>query len=181
MPPGSIASNFFRKANPMYRWCGSAVKDSEFRFVMPVLPHYVVGSLRGKKHSTNRRLSLSCLRAALSCFLVLWLSAPWASLQIVAWTTMLGNNLESHSFGEAVTQTFDGQHPCCLCKMIAAGKNSEKNNTVLPQTQKLEYTTAAEKIALIAPLPASALSIAHISARSFSSKPLLPPPRGCFV
>jgi len=58
--------------------------------------------------------------------LVAMLGAHWALLQTVAWTTMLADNLRSGSLHDAVTRTFDGQHPCCLCKAIAAGKQSEK-------------------------------------------------------
>jgi hypothetical protein len=137
--------------------------------------------VRNIKLSINHRFCLNFLRAGLSFFLVIWLSAPWVSLQVVAWTTMLGNNLENHSFAEAVTQTFDGQHPCCLCKMIAAGKSSEKKSAAVTQTQKLEYPPSAEKMLLVPPPPFSALSLAKISARSHSTEPLLQPPRSLFV
>jgi hypothetical protein len=67
----------------------------------------------------------------------------WAVLQSVAWTTMLASNLRTQSLAEAVTHTFDGRHPCCLCKTIAATKNpgrkpslpfkSKKSNSRRPQ------------------------------------------------
>jgi hypothetical protein len=148
---------------------------------MPIFFCHATTGLQSKGIQSNHYFCLHYLRAGLSFFLVLWLSAPWVGLQIFAWTAMLGNNLENHSFAEAVTHTFDGQHPCCLCKMIAAGKKSEKDNTVLPQSQKLEYTAAAETIVLIPPPPSSALSLARTFAGSFFSKPLLPPPRHFFV
>jgi len=30
------------------------------------------------------------------------------------------------SFTEAFSKTFDGQHPCCMCKMIQKGRAEEK-------------------------------------------------------
>ncbi|MFO1476430.1 MAG: hypothetical protein U1F98_07250 [Verrucomicrobiota bacterium] len=30
------------------------------------------------------------------------------------------------SFAEALSKTFDGQHPCCMCKMIQKGRAEEK-------------------------------------------------------
>ena len=30
------------------------------------------------------------------------------------------------SFTEALSKTFDGQHPCCMCKMIQKGRADEK-------------------------------------------------------
>ncbi len=94
---------------------------------------------------------------------------------------MLGNNLENHSLTEAFTQTFDGQHPCCLCQAITAGKKSEKSEATAASTQKLEYPPLVTVLALIPPPPCSALSRTKIFAPAFFSKPLLPPPRRLFA
>jgi hypothetical protein len=67
--------------------------------------------------------------------LVLSTGLHWAALQTVAWTTMLADNLRQQSLTQAVSQTFDGQHPCCLCKAIAAGKQSEKKTELAFQSQ----------------------------------------------
>ena len=58
--------------------------------------------------------------------LVATTGAHWALLQSVAWTTMLADNLSCGSVGVAVSRTFDGNHPCPLCKAIAAGKNLKR-------------------------------------------------------
>ena len=64
----------------------------------------------------------------------------WAMLQSVAWTTMLADNLRTQSLTEAVTHTFDGKHPCCLCKAIAAGKKSEqKKEFTAPNCKNLNF------------------------------------------
>ena len=68
--------------------------------------------------------------------LVAALGAHWALLQTVAWTTMLANNLQSHSLSQAVTDTFDGNHPCPLCRAIAAAKKSEKKSEAVSSTVK---------------------------------------------
>ena len=80
--------------------------------------------------------------------LVATLGAHWALLQTVAWTTMLADNLCTHSAKEAVTETFDGNHPCEMCKAIAAGKQSEKKTEFNLQMQKLEFPPAGQKILL---------------------------------
>jgi hypothetical protein len=105
----------------------------------------------------------------------------WAALQSVAWTAMLADNLHSGSFCDAVTKTFDGQHPCCLCKAIAAGKQSEKKNEFSFQSQKLEFPPLAEKIILIPPSQFQLLPLQKHSAESLAQKPLLQPPREFFV
>ena len=50
------------------------------------------------------------------------LGPQWTALQTVAWTTMLANNLRTEFVTKAVSNTFDGEHPCPLCKALAAAK-----------------------------------------------------------
>ena len=113
--------------------------------------------------------------------LVAMLGAHWALLQTVAWTTMLADNLRSGSLHDAVTRTFDGQHPCCLCKAIAAGKQSEKKAEFSFQLQKLEFPPVKENFILIAQSQFQLLPLENSSAKILPQKPLLPPPRGFFV
>ena len=105
----------------------------------------------------------------------------WAVLQSVAWTTMLANNLRTQSLTEAVTHTFDGEHPCCLCKAIAAGRKSEQKKEFTAPLQKLEFPPVKENFVLIAPSSFQLLPLENSSAKSLAQKPLLQPPRGFFV
>jgi len=123
------------------------------------------------------RIGKICLVLTLTTIL----GAHWALLQTVAWTTMLADNLQSSSFHDAVTKTFDGQHPCCLCKAIAAGKQSEKKTEFNLQTQKLEFPPAKQNFVLIAPSRFQLLPLENFFARAFAQKPLLQPPRAFFV
>jgi hypothetical protein len=113
--------------------------------------------------------------------LVLTTGAHWAALQTVAWTTMLANNLRTQSLAEAVADTFDGEHPCPLCKAIAAGKKAEKEAEVVAPVLKMEFPPAAEQIVLLPPAQFELLPVADSSAKSFSAKPPLPPPRSFFA
>ena len=102
----------------------------------------------------------------------------WAALQAVAWTTMLAANLRSNeSFSEAVAQTFDGEHPCPLCKAITAGKKSENTSEATVLKLKLEFPPVADKFVLVVPKMFVPFTTEKLSADSFSSKPPLPPPR----
>jgi hypothetical protein len=107
--------------------------------------------------------------------------AHWTVLQSVAWTTMLADNWCAGSFTQAVERTFDGKHPCPLCEAIAAGKKSENKTEFSFQSQKLEFPPVPEKLVLTAPSQFEILSLKNSSAKSFSQKPLLQPPRGFFV
>ena len=107
--------------------------------------------------------------------------AHWAVLQTVAWTTMLANNLCHQSLTEAVTQTFDGHHPCPLCKAIAAAKKSEKKSEAVSPELKMEFPPAAGNMMLFPPGQFAILPLRNFFADSLSAKPPLPPPRGFFV
>ena len=107
--------------------------------------------------------------------------AHWAVLQSVAWTTMLANNLCTHSLSESVARTFDGKYPCPICKAIAAAKKSEKKNEFTLQTQKLEFPPAKENPVLIAPSNFQLLAQMNFFADSLTQKPLTPPPRNLYA
>jgi hypothetical protein len=105
----------------------------------------------------------------------------WAMLQSVAWTTMLADNLCTHSLSESVARTFDGKYPCPMCKAIAAAQKSEKKSDFTVQMQKLEFPPAKENPVLIAPSNYHLLPLANSFAESLNQRPLTPPPRGCFA
>jgi hypothetical protein len=113
--------------------------------------------------------------------LVFSTGAHWAALQTVAWTTMLANNLCTQSVTEAVSNTFDGKHPCPLCKAIAAGKKAEKKSEAVAPVLKMECPPVAEKFILVSPRPFSVFSPVELSADSSFAKPPVPPPRGPLV
>src|SRR5471030_1864495 len=105
----------------------------------------------------------------------------WAVLQSVAWTTMLADNLQSNSFCDAVTKTFDGRHPCPLCKAVSAGKQSEKKADFTLELKKLEFPPAPEKLVLFAPTRFELLPLINTSAEAIAHQPPVPPPRSLFV
>jgi len=105
--------------------------------------------------------------------------AQWMVLQSVAWAGMIVSYSETAQLKTALAETFDGKHPCCLCKAIAAGKKSEKQNEFTLQLKKLEFPPAPENFVLVAPSSFQLLPLANTFAESFSQRPLTPPPRGC--
>jgi len=120
-------------------------------------------------------------KLAVIAALVTTIGAHWLLLQSVAWTTMLADNLHSASLHEALVKTFDGKHPCRLCKAIAAGKKSEQKNESTVQMQKLEFPPVKVNFALIAPPQFELVPQVNSSAESLAQKPPTPPPRGFFV
>jgi hypothetical protein len=113
--------------------------------------------------------------------LVLSTGLHWAALQTVAWTTMLAANLNNESFSQAVSETFDGQHLCPLCKAIAASRKSQQKNESASLTLKMEFPPAAANVVLIPPSQFELLPVPDCFAGLTFQKPLLPPPRPFFV
>ncbi|HEY2328428.1 MAG TPA: hypothetical protein VGI63_01270 [Verrucomicrobiae bacterium] len=113
--------------------------------------------------------------------LVVMTGAHWAALQTVAWTTMFAANMSCDSFTQAVSKTFDGEHPCCLCKAIAAAKKSGKKSEAVSSALKMEFPLLKENWVLIAPRLFEEFSTVNTFAELRPQKPLLPPPRNCFA
>lgn len=54
----------------------------------------------------------------------------WSVLQCVAWANMIREYSQAAPLSDAVQMTFSGEHPCPLCKAIAAKKQRENSKTV---------------------------------------------------
>jgi hypothetical protein len=60
--------------------------------------------------------------------LVLSLGLHWALLQTVAWTGMILRYSQHSSLKAAVVMTFDGKHPCPICRAVQTGRAQDKGN-----------------------------------------------------
>ena len=105
----------------------------------------------------------------------------WLVLQSVAWTTMLAGHLQSGSLAQAVERTFDGKHPCSLCKQIAKGKQEEKKSEYRIDLKKLEFSYAPTAFVFSAPTHFNLLPAENDSAAQLTDSPPVPPPRGFFA
>jgi hypothetical protein len=103
--------------------------------------------------------------------------AHWTVLQSVAWTTMLADNLRTASFTQALERTFDGKHPCLLCKQITAGKKSEKKAEFPLQFKQLEFTHAATCFIFAAPADFWLAGASVASPQTLTHSPPVPPPK----
>lgn len=103
--------------------------------------------------------------------------AHWAALQSVAWATMLADNARTTDLGEALVKTFDGKHPCQLCKQIAQGRKSEKKSDAQTDFKRLEFFQKSFAFFISPPgrfvRPSSCDSWASHAAEA----PPVPPPR----
>jgi hypothetical protein len=108
--------------------------------------------------------------------LVLTLGGHWAILQTTAWIGMTVSYSQKDSFGVALAKTFDGKHPCKMCKLVRAGKAAEKKSETKFDTKKLDSFLASTFTFSFPPL--KQFSVSQVD--SLSSRievPLSPPPR----
>ena len=64
-------------------------------------------------------------------------------MQTVAWSRMLADFSSQSSFKEAVAKTFDGEHPCAMCKVVKKSKSEEdKKAPLLKAEMKMEIALA---------------------------------------
>jgi hypothetical protein len=57
--------------------------------------------------------------------LVFTLGLHWTAIQSIAWFSMILRYSQEAPFRDAVVRTFDGQHPCSLCRLVAQGRQSD--------------------------------------------------------
>jgi hypothetical protein len=131
----------------------------------------------GKMPKVLKRLSKLVMVASLVCLV----GGHWALLQSVAWTGMVIRYSQDGTVTEAVAKTFDGHHPCGLCKEIARGKKSEKKAEYGVKLGKLKFCYAP--VVFLFKRPSAFWRIASRSevAEPLTYAPPVPPPRSQVV
>ena len=105
--------------------------------------------------------------------------AHWIVLQSIAWSSMLAKHAQHSRLAEAVQKTFDGAHPCNLCKGMSRAQGTEKKEASVP--------VEISKIPVLHEIAPKFISISRISIAVVSAgqsllarcdEPESPPPRG---
>jgi hypothetical protein len=104
----------------------------------------------------------------------------WLVLQSVAWTGMLLEYSQESSFGTAMQKTFDGEHPCDLCKTIqGAGKQTLPGGLALVAP---DIKGVLSECLVLEPPPVRSFVYSSLDRRAevVCGAPTSPPPRrGC--
>src|SRR6184192_2118682 len=108
--------------------------------------------------------------------LVLVTAGHWALLQSIAWVGMAVSYSQNGTLKEALVKTFDGQHPCKLCKAVQEGKKSERKQAPQKPITKLDFFCLTPSLTVKAPafVPVSTDSAGATSA--LGEAPPKPPP-----
>ena len=76
----------------------------------------------------------------------------WAVLQSVAWVGMVVNYSQSAPLAVALARTFDGRHPCKLCKLVNEGKKSEKSQELQKPAAKIDFFLSQNPVTIFPPV-----------------------------
>ena len=120
--------------------------------------------------------------ASLFVSLVLFfiIGGPWAVLQTIAWAKMVVEYSRDTSVGEALSKTFDGEHPCGMCKKISKVRSEERKSPALVfQIKKDGPFISLKSVGLTPPMETktilfNTLSVTYPSVRF---EPPIPVPR----
>jgi hypothetical protein len=101
----------------------------------------------------------------------------WAFFQTLAWAQMVISYSQDAPLTEALVKTFDGKHPCKLCKNIAESKRSEKKSDSELDLKKFEFSFVVSDFIFSAPAFLDEIRPAESFAPLLTETPPVPPPR----
>ena len=104
----------------------------------------------------------------------------WLALQSIAWTAMIVDYSKQESFCRAIAKTLDGAHPCSLCHVVNAGKNSEKKSDLQSPTRKIDMICASRISSLSQFFVPVEYASRDFSFEELRRSPPAPPPRSLF-
>lgn len=114
------------------------------------------------------------LRLALVSALLTGMGAHLAVLQGCAWAAMTWRAVHGRTVSQALSETFDGKHPCPVCAAIKASSPAESLTAAsVPPLDMIAHAP------LIVPAPAPArpsLPERLLAASGFEPPPVSPPP-----
>jgi hypothetical protein len=116
-------------------------------------------------------------RIALVLVVCLSIGPHWAALQPVAWATMIIEYSQSAPLAKAVADTFDGKHPCDLCKHINHAQHSEKKREAQSTTVKQDLLCVKRAVVLFRSYTDLSFPLEHLTATVETRSPPVPPPR----
>ncbi len=108
----------------------------------------------------------------------------WGVLQGIAWAKMLIEYSQVDGLRQGIAKTFDGEHPCEMCRSIAKGRDSEKSDPepivrsddfVLKNLLPMAVIRIERKNILLVSPPVTWLVIHGVE--QWRSSPDIPPPR----
>ncbi|MBU3666603.1 MAG: hypothetical protein FGM15_12120 [Chthoniobacterales bacterium] len=132
-------------------------------------------------NSGSKKCSSRAARATLVLAALLLSLGPLGLLQAVAWTGMAFDYSTRYGFAAGLGRTFDGKHPCPLCKEITKARQNEKESkaavTLSPVKLVCVLAATPEVSSAGAPRGEHTYPLATVLFAERTDRPALPPPR----
>lgn len=109
--------------------------------------------------------------------LLISMGLPWACLQSVAWVNMVVSYSQETSFIEALGMTFDGRHPCKICKAVTQREKKTQSTVAKTEKQKLSWTLLGVDKFIPATLVISMVQEPLFHLEKVFGRPPTPPPK----
>jgi hypothetical protein len=101
----------------------------------------------------------------------------WLALQSIAWTSMIIDYSKRGTLCQAFAQTFDGAHPCSLCRVVNKANSTEKKSDLQLSTPKLDLICTKHAITLALPFISFDYANSNFRISEIGRSPPVPPPR----
>jgi hypothetical protein len=101
----------------------------------------------------------------------------WLTLQSIAWTSMMIDYSKRGTLCQAIARTFDGAHPCSLCRVVNKANTTEKKSDLQLLTPKVDMICPKRAATLIPLFVHFDYATTTISVPEVRYSPPVPPPR----
>ena len=110
--------------------------------------------------------------------LSLSIGLQWALVQAAAWAGMIVSFSKETTFARAVSMTFDGAHPCRICKAVREGEPKSQSSKRAPVIAKIDLAAPEHGVMIFdrGSVPSVVEYVTALSGR-MTLRPPLPPPR----
>jgi hypothetical protein len=106
------------------------------------------------------------------------LGGHWAVLQTGAWMGMIVQYSQQAGLKAGLARTFDGEHPCAVCKAIQDGKKHEQKKAPLLRADlKQDYLAPRNRFQIYQGWVAVKYPSASARLEGLAFEPAVPPPR----
>jgi hypothetical protein len=119
------------------------------------------------------------IRGLVAVILILGMTGGhWMLLQSVAWAKMLVDYSRASSLRVAVEQTFDGRHPCAMCKAIQKARQPAKQQELQPPAAQDNVLYVEAHVSDVFDPPCSRMpGITGFAGPTCCDPPPVPPPK----
>jgi hypothetical protein len=101
----------------------------------------------------------------------------WLALQSIAWTAMIVDYSKNASLCHAIAKTFDGAHPCSLCRVVNKANSTEKKSDLQVLTPKIDMICVWQPASSLRPFIRFEYTTGEFCSFQIGQSPPVPPPR----